>query len=189
MKIGDYLYFAPGIPFDAFNADHVDAAGFFRARIEGYYLVPARLLAEAGHAFASVLLLASAMDALARYAMPKTMTVHDRCVGWFREAMPTVFSEQDAEIFYNNFRCGLVHEARVKEGCVFTTDVANPVVVESGLMAVNADLLAKEVSQALNYFCKVFLAKPGRLTAFLNQLKTDFQNELRSTDTFNVGDA
>lgn len=52
MKIGDLLYFAPGIRFDQVDLDGVGLPVQLHKRIEGLYILPAEECAARGHAFA-----------------------------------------------------------------------------------------------------------------------------------------
>ena len=177
MKIGDHLYFAPGVRFADLDADSPDLVGQFHSRIDSYYLAPARLLSEHGDYFASVLLLASAIDAIARYALPPARS-GERYVAWLQTAIPSLSFEALAAQFYGDFRCGLVHEGRAKRACAFTPLIGRPVAVENGAMAVNPELFAEEVSRALDAFCSGVASSADALATFQSKLKADFQHEL-----------
>ena len=66
MKIGEHLYFAPGIKFSSVDTTSATLAQQLNERIRGFYLHPARLLVEGGHAFAAGVMIVVAIDALAR---------------------------------------------------------------------------------------------------------------------------
>jgi len=66
MRIGDHLYFAPDITFSNVDITGTTLAQQMGDRIRGFYLEPAHVLIENGHAFASGVMLVVAIDALAR---------------------------------------------------------------------------------------------------------------------------
>jgi hypothetical protein len=174
MKIGEHLYFAPGVRFNQLNVNDPMIIQHFHSRIEGYYLIPAKILAEKeDYAFPATLLLASAIDAIARDDSRPARN-RERYVGWLQIAFPCLATKPLAEQFYDDFRCGLVHEARAKNGCVFTTFIGGPVFVENGIMAINPQRFAKDVFQALDNFCAKLKNFPDALKKFQNQLKKRF---------------
>jgi hypothetical protein len=67
MRIEDVLFFAPGVPFYAVDPNSPALISQFCVRIEAYYLSPALELAAREEAFPAGVLLASVVDALARY--------------------------------------------------------------------------------------------------------------------------
>ena len=178
MKIGEHLFFAPGVRFADIDVNDQSVINHFHSRIEAYYLNPAKtLLKNEDYAFPATLLLASAIDAIARYAS-KPAPNRVRYIGWLQTELPCVSAKPLAEQFYDDFRCGLVHEARAKNGCVFTTLTARSVFVEKGIMAINPKYLVQDVSVALDSFCANLKKSPIAFLKFQNELKRDFQHEL-----------
>jgi hypothetical protein len=182
MKIREILYFAPDISFNGLDFNSPEIVEKFRKRLEGFYLAPARLHVDRAEGFPAMVLLVSCMDAIGRYASNnKRGTNRDRFVGWLQTALPHIFSKiDDATQFYLDVRCGAVHEARVKMGCVFTFEIGNTIFVEDGIMAVNPRLLAEEVTNALDQFCKTVASDAENLAKFQKLLNDDFKNDLRS---------
>jgi hypothetical protein len=70
MRIGDDLYFAPGILLSQVELSGPQCGtqlpGQFKRRMAGFYIKPAELCAQGGHTFAAGLFLVSCIDALAR---------------------------------------------------------------------------------------------------------------------------
>src|SRR3989442_1097396 len=64
MKVGDHVFFAPGVRFSDLDLGGPRLPEQYRTRIEGYYLTPANRAAEAGDAFAAGLLALAAVDAM-----------------------------------------------------------------------------------------------------------------------------
>jgi len=66
MRIGEILYFAPGIRFDKVDLNGTGLPRQFECRIAGFYLDAADRCAKGSFAFASGVILVSCIDALAR---------------------------------------------------------------------------------------------------------------------------
>ena len=178
MRIGDYLYFAPDIRFDKVQLDSPEVVRQYQKRIEGYYLEPARMLASKGYGFGAVTILASALDALARFERPLTEKNRKRYISWTSKHVPSLTALDFARQFYDDFRCGVVHEGRAKAGCVFVPKTAYTIKVEGNLMGVNPEKFADEITQVLEDFCTRTESTPALLQHFQDQLKADFAKEL-----------
>src|SRR5574341_1198917 len=140
MRLGSILYFAPGIRFDEVDLDGRRLPEQFRLRMAGFYLEPAQACAQRGFAFAAGVLLVSCIDALARLRFDDK--VGKRFKEFTTKALPS-FSEGDlAERFYDEFRNGLVHEARLKKGAQFSLETEATVQQLDGLLLVNPKYLA-----------------------------------------------
>ncbi len=183
MKIGDLLYFAPKISFKGLNFDSPDIVEKFHKRIDAYYLAPACSFMDSEQGFPAMVLLVSCMDAIGRYACePATNRV--RYVKWLETALPELFPDnQTATKFYEDVRCGAVHEARIKSGCVFTFEISPAIYVEDGIMAVNPLLLSEHVTVAIDNFCKKVAADENLLAKFQKALKQDFKKDLDNANT------
>jgi hypothetical protein len=107
----------------------------------GFYVEPAEACADRGQAFASGVMLVSCIDALARvqFSDPK---VGDRIKRFAREQLKSFPTEALATRFYDDFRNGLVHEARIKEGGQFSLEIGGTVEELSGVMLINPARLA-----------------------------------------------
>ncbi len=116
-RIGDTLYFAPGIPFSAVDLRKGSLPKQFFRRIDGFYLQPAIELADHQHVFASGLLAVCAVDALGWFITGASGPM-ERIVGLLQK-IPTLDRQDMAEMFCAHFRNGLVHESRVKEEASF----------------------------------------------------------------------
>ncbi|MFC1351113.1 MAG: hypothetical protein G8D89_01820, partial [gamma proteobacterium symbiont of Clathrolucina costata] len=119
MKIGEYLYFAPGLPFDELELSAAALPGQYIRRIEGFYLEPAEILAQQGHGFGAGVLLLCAIDALGKVDYP-AFGVGERFKQYSRERLASVSNADYADQLYDAFRCGVVHEARAKDGAEIT---------------------------------------------------------------------
>ncbi|SRR5713101_317396 len=122
MKVGDHVFFAPGIRFRDLDLDGTRLPEQYNARIEGYYLIPAQRAVEAGDAFAAGVLALTAIDAMSKlYFGPNrpTRQVKSDFEFFVRGKLPSFCGPENAKVLYEKYRNGLVHEARLKDGCQF----------------------------------------------------------------------
>lgn len=182
MRVGDLLLFAPGVPFAKLDLDNpAETVAIFAARVEGFYLAPARALLEnRDHAFACGLLCCTAIDFLARYSRDERDD-EGRFAGWLSEHALGRNEEADAlaRRLYRDFRHGLVHEGRVKNGGQFSFDYGDRLIFcEDGVAIVNPALLLGAVSGAFRRDCDLLLSDARAYTRFVGQLRRDFRKEL-----------
>lgn len=180
MRIGDFLYFAPGIKFS--EVDVVSGRELphqFERRITGYYLEPSFEASQKGHAFAAGLLLVSCIDALARVHGAGVRDTNKRFPRWCRENLPC-FKNGYSKRFYLDFRNGLVHEARIKRGGEFTFEMHEAVAMRDSRLSVNPQLLGKEIAQALSKFIAELGESEVKRREFLEYIKKDFSYELNN---------
>jgi hypothetical protein len=176
MRIEDVLFFAPEIPFFKVDPSNPALISQFCARIEGYYLSPALELAERDEAFPAGVLLASVVDALARYD-PRCTNPDTRYTDWLVRELPSFTDFRNAKRFYDDFRCGLVHEARIKNGCEFSAAFGETVHLEDGAMVVDPRSFHAEVVAAVTKFSEHLRADAQAFTKFAGRIQADFQRE------------
>ena len=176
-RIADRLYFAPSITFADLDIERGERLPTqFRQRIAGYYLNPAVDLAVEGHAFAAGVLVVCAIDALALFTTG-SQSVTGRITAFCRN-IPELTEEENARIFCESFRHGLVHHARVMDGNEFD-DSINKIAVRNGKhLAVHPLLLAKKVIEMLDEYVDGLNRNPEAKAAFLKKLKRTFRYEL-----------
>ena len=150
MKIGDILFFAPGIKFSEVNLNAAEFPGLFGRRISGFYLDPADLCARDGLDFASGALLVSCIDALARFRFGGDVGARFR--KFLLHELGSFAGGDFTERFYDEFRNGLVHEARIKNGGQFSREAPGTVQLIDGLLVVNPARLGAEVRSALGAY-------------------------------------
>jgi len=177
MRIKDELYFAPGIRFAKLDSSGDNLPDQFSKRIVGYYLEPAIQLAKSDHAFASGVLLVTCIDALARYSTGKE-NVGDRIKEWCQQELPSFNDENTSERFYCDFRNGLVHEARIKNGGEFTLQSNRAVQTKGPILCINPSYLYEEVSQALNRFIELLKADDDKRKKLAEKITSEFKFEL-----------
>lgn len=177
MRIGDKLYFAPGITFSDVDKSGEQLPDQFEKRIRDYYLKPAIESAESGHAFASGVILVSCIDALA-YFYTGIRDVEIRFHDWCIEFLPSFNSEKNASSFYQDFRNGLVHNARIKNGGEFTLEIDCTVKSQGPIISINPLYLASEIGEALSRYIDYLKSNPRVKNKFVELILIDFKYEL-----------
>jgi len=178
MRIGDHLYFAPDITFSNVDITGTTLAQQMGDRIRGFYLEPAHVLIENGHAFASGVMLVVAIDALARLETG-SQNVGERFRGWCNAHLPSC-TASISERFYDTFRNGLVHEARIKDGGEFTLEADSTFQERGKILSCNPTHLLAEVALALAAYVKTLEAEPAELEAVRNRILKDFSYEFNN---------
>ncbi len=176
MRIADILYFAPGIKFAELDLSGQILPEQFEKRMKGFYLEPAAAMIRNGHAFACGLLLVSCIDALARLHL--STGVGDRFRSWVKAQLQSFASNDIAHRFYDEFRNGLVHEGRIKNGGQFALDQPETVVIVSRCLSINPKYLADEVNDALHRYVAELKGNTNTRNELLDRIKTDFRHEL-----------
>lgn len=168
MVIGDVLYFAPNIRFRDVDLHGAGLPAQYAQRIEGFYIAPAADCASRDQAFASGVLLVSCIDALAR-ARYGINAVGERFKRFAEKELPSFRTAGLAERFYDEFRNGLVHEGRIKNGGQFSLEVGGTIVIElDGLLMINPAALCKEVQVSLDSYVD-FLRRDAAARQSLSQ--------------------
>ena len=116
-RLGEILLFAPGVPFDDFDRTGQRLPTQLYQRIKGFYVAPAIVLARSKDAFASGLLIVCAMDHLGHL-----MSGASGSGARFKDCsrlIPDLAEGDTPDVFYEDFRNGLVHGGRVKNASEF----------------------------------------------------------------------
>lgn len=177
MRIGDELYFAPNITFRQLDLSGAALPDQFECRIRGFYLDPATSLAKNGHAFAAGVLLTVAVDAIARICSTKR-GVGERIKDWCERNLPSLSTRRMRHCFYEDFRNGLVHQARVKNGSEFNLDEKCAASLTGSRLVVNPRLLADEIASSLAKFIAAVKSDDTENQRFLHRMQTEFDYEL-----------
>jgi hypothetical protein len=153
MRKGDDLFFAPGIRFGEVDLGGEKLPDQYLGRIRGFYLEPARLCINHGHAFAAGLLLVSTIDFMAGLHH-SARELGNRTVGadfrqFVQKDLPSFQNADLAQRLYDEFRNGLTHEARIKNAGEFSFDRTQTVSVAGGRLCINPQHLLAEVETAL----------------------------------------
>jgi len=176
MREKDKLHFSPSFIFSELDfEDQENLIVAFKDRVYGFYLKPADLLCENGMGFACGLLCIATIDSLARLSYPKS---NARIEDWLKNYIPE-FQEADfAHRFYEDFRCGLVHEGRIKPFGEFSYESKQLVLSVQGIIRINPHLLLKRVIQAFEQYLTELKRDPNELQIFKTILKKDYETEV-----------
>lgn len=181
---GGKLWFAPSLPDSTpgISFPEIDLSGKqlpqqFAQRIRGYYIAPAVNAATAGYTFASGLILVSSIDALAEI-QSGSQGVKSRFCKWTAAELKSFEDPDVNKRFYEDFRDGLVHNARVKRGSQFSLDQNATVVYERSILSINPLLLADEVNDALSRFVTKLENNEPLRDLFVKRIRSEFKDEL-----------
>lgn len=174
MRIRDFVYFAPDVKFAEVDLGGPNLPEQFKHRIVSYYLDPADHCSERGEAFAAGLILVSCIDALAR--LQYGGKVGKRFQRFVQRNLPSFRDVQLAERFYEDFRNGLIHEARIKKGGQFSLD-QDKTVIRKPLVVISPRHLCHEVRQAFSQYIKVLVAEDSARQKFRSVLRKEFAEE------------
>jgi hypothetical protein len=178
VRIGNLLFFAPGVRFDEVDLSGATLPRQLQKRLNGYYIEPAGECCRNGHAFAAGALLVSCIDAIGRLKYGGGVGVGDR----FRRAAGELssFAAPDlAARFYDEFRNGLVHEARLKRGGQFSLERDRTVEVLGGVLLVNPRRLVDEVRDSLTQWVTELCTDDTKRAKLATLLRRDFADDFR----------
>ena len=178
MRIGEHLFFAPGITFANVDTTGTTLAQQVGERIRGFYLRPVRSLVEGGHAFASGVMLVVAIDALARLETGSEK-VGERFRDWCTAYLPSC-TDPISKRFYEAFRNGLVHEARIKDGGEFSLEIKDTFQEIGDILSCNPMLLLAEVESALAAYIRTLEEDSAQLGAVRDRILKDFAYEFEN---------
>lgn len=185
MRIENCVYFSPNYKFtDLEWSDENNLVEAFKDRVENYYLQPARQLNDAGHAFASGVISVTTIDFLAGIQTGEE-AVGSRIEKWLKTNLEGFQSNENisnfgntAQRFSKEFRNGLVHEGRIKNGGQFSYEYEQLVRILSPVMIVNPTILVNGISTSFHRYMEK--ASNDRFTSlsFRCSLFRYFQNDI-----------
>lgn len=178
MREEDKLHFSPKYIFGDIDFNNkeklIDA---FNDRVYGFYLNPAKLLDDNRLGFACALMCAVAIDFLARLVYPN-FAPGLRIRYWLKDNIPEFNNGDFAARFYEYFRCGLVHEGRIKNPGEFSYESSHVVAAEDGIVRINPSLLLKKIERALTEYLIKLQKDSVAFDNFRRCLKKDFETEV-----------
>ncbi len=179
MKIGDTLHFAPRVAFSDLDISAHRLPSQYSLRVEGFYLKPAEELIESGHAFAAGVLIFCAIDALAKVEDQRA-AVNTRFKNYCRDRLESFRKQGYAEMLWEGYRNGLVHEARAKNGLELSLESKAAVELMDSGIRVNPTYLLSEVRVALQFQIQEITENKEKLKNFRDFFIFQFAEELRN---------
>ena len=195
------LYYSPSCKFEDLKRliDNKEERGLlkcFEERVEELYLKPAYVLIEEannkksdnssmGLVFSAGLICVSAIDFLGRFyfGCPKD-EVECRFVGWLLKYMSPPFNALLAKKIYKDFRNGLVHECRIKNGGEFSLNEGETIreeVDDNGVryQVVNPEKLLKKLDDGFKNYLDDLQQDENMLCQLIECLEKDFNEDFR----------
>lgn len=160
MRIGYILYFSPKYKFLDLKWDNKKTlTEAFKDRVNGFYIEPTKKLNGDTNGFAVGTMCVTTIDFLARIKTGLD-NVEKRFKDWLSLNIKEFNgSDPDAPLrtlacrFYKEFRCGLVHEGRIKNAGQFSYNFKKEIVkVEDGVMIVNPYLLLNAIISSFDKY-------------------------------------
>jgi hypothetical protein len=147
--------------------------------VYGFYLNPAKLLSQNDDdfGFACGLLCIATIDFLSRIAYPNEK-VGDRIEQWLRNNIKEFEMDDCARRFYEDFRCGLVHEGRIKPFGEFSFKAMQMITLQDEIMRVNPSILLEKVIESFQNYLNKLLADKQEFLKLQECLKSDFEFEV-----------
>jgi len=198
------LYYSPSCKFEYLkglidNKEERELLKCFEERVKELYLEPAYVLikeandkksdnSSMGLVFSAGLICVSAIDFLGRFyfGCPKEdkVKVERRFVGWLLKYMSPPFNALLAEKFYKDFRNGLVHECRIKNGGEFSLNEGETIreeVDDNGVryLVVNPEKLLKKLDDGFKNYLDDLQQDENMLCQLIECLEKDFNEDFR----------
>lgn len=201
------LYYSPSCKFEYLkklidNKERPELLKCFEERVKELYLEPAYVLikeandkksdnSSMGLVFSAGLICVSAIDFLGRFyfGCPKD-EVECRFVGWLLKYMSPPFNALLAKKFYKDFRNGLVHECRIKNGGEFSLNEGETIreeVDDNGVryLVVNPEKLWEKLDDGFKKYLYDLRQDENMLSQLIECLKKDFNEDFRKEDYSN----
>lgn len=146
----------------------------------GYYFGPIRYLIDnyESSAFAAGALCFLAIDAIAEMSIKKGSK--ERSNEWMLN-LPDFkdLDLKDRNRVYVEFRCGLVHEARIKNGGQFTYSISKAIEIRDGTILINPKQLLEQIEDAFDDYTNELSKDEKKLEEFRNNIIDIFEKDLR----------
>lgn len=173
------MFFSKRLQFsDVTWTDEAQVVDALFDRIDSYFIVPARALAGAGDGFACGLISVCTIDFVAKYCFPNEKEVGVRFCHWVDDNLPEFRRGGFGRRLYDDFRNGLVHEGRIKEGSSFVLEGPNLVMEKQGFTVVHAARLLSAIEGAIQAWYKDVTNNTAHRSELVELVRLDFAKEI-----------
>lgn len=182
MRIKETIHFSPQFPIQKIDFDNRDLlVDAFEDRFNNYYLKPCSLLNDAECAFAAGALLLNTIDGVTLFTEVGAVSTR---IENFCKQIPTIkekgekYSKDFAQKINDDFRNGLIHEGRIKNGGQFSYDYRTLDKFEDGCLVVNPRYFQDEVDQYIKVLVKRLRDSKLTFDMFKQRFKAAFELEI-----------
>ena len=187
------LYFSPKYTFEEVKTlierdERNELIEAFKDRVYGFYLNPAKKLNEMvlknkdniEYSFSIILICSAVVDFLALF-QSGVENSKERSKKWLENNIHEFKSNPElASKFYSWFRCGLVHEGRIKSGGQSSYEFGGLIYLEEGkYIKINPDNLLKEIEKAFESYINTLYENDEEFERFKALLYKKFVEEFR----------
>ena len=154
--------FSPNFKLDHINQENVIEA--FKERIDHHYIKPIEILNCMKLGFAATILISSFIDILAKTENHNTTKESkDNYINLLIRDLG--FDDSSADLFYYNFRCGLIHAGCIESGGQISYKQSVPYQIYHGYLSVNPCELFEKIKKKFENF--IDQEKPEELFKYL----------------------
>ena len=180
MNIDNEIYFAEGIKSSEIDFDNRHGLiNAFYKRIVGYYIQPARMLVESQYAFSAGVIVSALIDAIATYSILKGDNIKELIKDLaFPRGIDAEAIDRFAKEFDDNFRNGLIHEGRIKNGGQFAFRGGALFSYESEFLIIDPRVLLKIVHDYFEQYIEKLLSSDPHYFVFHSKIKRQFEAEI-----------
>ena len=183
MKKGNKIYFAPDYTFGQLlkTSEPSKIIEAYAERINGFYLdVIDAIIKEdkENNAFVAGMVCFAAIDAIAR-TVTGSNRVGERFKLWIKNLSSFKTLQPDIlERVYDEYRNGLIHEARIKNGGQFTYQIQDAIEIKNKIISINPRLLLDQLRVAFDELIKEANSDRDKCEGFGQKIIRDFHVDL-----------
>lgn len=180
MLIGKTLFFSKNYTFKDFkNGDKQKRLAAFQDRVYSLYIDPINILIENEAAFGAGVISVSLIDCFVRVMFRIPRSNPDSYKKWLKSNINDFCKDDYAKRFYEDFRCGLVHEGRIKKAGQFTFSIREIIKKENGIFFVNPSLLSKKLIDVFEEYLILVENNSEEYNKFEAFLLSDFKEDFK----------
>jgi len=186
MRDKDKLLFSNRFTFEEIDVNDKDRLlEAYEDRIDSYWLKPAKVLSNSKCGFACGVLCVSIMECLARTQYAKFNKRRQQWeidkkgfVDWIQKYFEDESVKKWAGRIYEDYRCGLVHEGRIKNLGQFSYYLSVVIELIDNIMLINPDNLYEELKKAFKNYLSTIRIDELKFLEFKRMFEIDFKEEI-----------